>query len=572
MNQRIHIDQLHPSPTQPRKSFKQSELDELRDSMVQHGFAFGALLLRVRPEGGYEIVIGERRTRAARAALKILIETPDNADSQKAEHIDTLEYPPCRVRELGDMKVRELQLIENLQRSDLNPIEEAEGYKGLLDLLNDAGEPLHTIDTIAKRIGRDRLVIERSLLLCNLDDECRVAVCLPKNDPHRLHPTIAYYIARIPEARLRAEASRLILHPEMEEGPLTWRRAEEEIAKLVRDLRKAPFNMKDANLVPMQLDAAGERTEGGACTNCPFRFIDKRRTSCLNPACYDKKIDAEWQSWQQRNTDLEKKRRALSHEESLAVFSGQFPDQPTWHSGLVSLDQHPAGDELRPGENSPGTWRTITADTDLEILIARDRNFKTHELAKRPAAIAAANLNGFDVFKVSDRDKRAKETRKSLGFTPPDDMQAEEGKTLEQTSEEWLNLPPSREERDVHRKKEEQKRSADEERQRTVAYYCVAALRKKAKPTTAFLRKTALYIFSQRGAHEQLLKRYKLPVAQDISRNIMRWKDVDLVVFIVELIATEGGYNFDFDDDDRSWFKAFGIDYRKIEKQITAKK
>lgn len=567
MNDKIHIDQLHPSPTQPRKNFKQSEHEELRDSMVQHGFAFGSLLLRPRPgSAGFEIIIGERRTRAARAAiieLRKLEQTPE-----VVERIESLEYPPHRVSELSDTKVRELQLIENLQRSDLNPIEEAEGYRGLLDLRGDAGETLHTIDSIAKRIGRDRTSIERRLLLCNLGPEGRGEV-----ESGRLDASIAYYIARIPDERLRDEATKVVLHPEFEEGPLTQRRAQEEIAKLVRDLRKARFDTKDPILVCRRDDKDGQRIAGGACTDCLFRFADKQRTTCFNPSCFDEKTEAEWLLWQTRETDPKKKRRALTPDECDGLFSQQFPDQPTWSSGLVSLDQSPAGDELRPGESAPGTWRMMTEGADLEILVAREsRNGRAHELVKREPAIAAARQNGFDVFKTTEREKRSAETRASLGIMPPHDLQADSGKSLEQTRAEWLNQAPPRDEREAHRKQAEKQRTAAEEQLRELVYACFAELRKKAESNTGFLRKVALAVFGSRATHEDLLKRYKLPVAPDISRNVARWRETDLVSFIVELLVTDAGYNFELDDDDRSWFKLFGIDPDKIAKRLASKK
>ncbi|MFR4803847.1 MAG: ParB/RepB/Spo0J family partition protein [Eggerthellaceae bacterium] len=103
----MDIDKIHPNPTQPRMHFNQDELEELSASIEKDGL-LQPILVR-EAEDGYEIIAGERRWQACKLV--------------------GLKKVPVRIKEADDLKVLELALIENLQRSDLNPIEEAYSYK-----------------------------------------------------------------------------------------------------------------------------------------------------------------------------------------------------------------------------------------------------------------------------------------------------------------------------------------------------------------------------------------------------------------------------------------------------------
>jgi len=143
----LHVTTIIPSPTNPRKTFEKVAMDELTESVRRHG-VLQPLLLRPWPEGrkrpksdpgGFELVAGERRFRAAMAA--------------------GLEEVPALVRELTDSEVLEIQIIENLQRSDLHPLEEAEGYRQLMAAKYDVAR-------IADRVGRSTAyVYDRVTLL-----------------------------------------------------------------------------------------------------------------------------------------------------------------------------------------------------------------------------------------------------------------------------------------------------------------------------------------------------------------------------------------------------------------------
>src|SRR6185312_10313167 len=136
------IELLHPNPDQPRKVFAEAELDELAASIREKGVIQPLL---VRPSGGeYEIVAGERRWRAAqRAGAREL---------------------PVVIRSLADGEVLEIGIIENVQRVDLNPIEEALAYRQLMDRFG------RTQDAVAEVVGKSRPHVANALRLLNLPE------------------------------------------------------------------------------------------------------------------------------------------------------------------------------------------------------------------------------------------------------------------------------------------------------------------------------------------------------------------------------------------------------------------
>ena len=139
----IRISEIEPNREQPRKEFDSEALSELADSISQHG-VLQPLLLRPMLSGGYRIVAGERRWRAARMA--------------------GLSEVPAVIREMTDAEEMLFALIENLQREDLNAIEEASGYKLLMERYN------MTQEQVAKRVGKSRPAIANALRLLNLPE------------------------------------------------------------------------------------------------------------------------------------------------------------------------------------------------------------------------------------------------------------------------------------------------------------------------------------------------------------------------------------------------------------------
>lgn len=143
---RLPLDEIIPNKDQPRKTFDEESLRELADSILQHG-VLQPLLVRPLPGGGYQLVAGERRYRASRIA--------------------GLKEVPVVVKELTDTETMEIAIIENLQREDLNPIEEAEGLQALIDRCG------FTQEDVAASIGRSRPAIANSLRLLKLPEDVR---------------------------------------------------------------------------------------------------------------------------------------------------------------------------------------------------------------------------------------------------------------------------------------------------------------------------------------------------------------------------------------------------------------
>lgn len=137
----VNINDIEPNRDQPRKFFDEEALKELADSIAMHG-VIQPLLVRPLSDGGYQLIAGERRWRASRMA--------------------GLSQVPVVVKEMTDEEAMELALIENLQREDLNPIEEAEGFKLLMDTYS------FTQEQAAERVGKSRPAVANALRLLSL--------------------------------------------------------------------------------------------------------------------------------------------------------------------------------------------------------------------------------------------------------------------------------------------------------------------------------------------------------------------------------------------------------------------
>jgi ParB/RepB/Spo0J family partition protein len=256
--QSIPVAAIIASKTNPRKHFDKEALDELTASVKLHGIMQPIL---VRPnDTGYELVAGERRLRAARAA--------------------ELSEIPAMVRDLTDAQALELQVIENLQRSDLHPLEEAEGYEQLQKLHG------YSVDDLVAKVGKSRAYVYARMKLTALCKEAREAFY-----DGRLSPSTALLIARIPVVSTQVQAVKSITQTDNLGEILSFRQAQAEIHNnFMLRLKEAPFDPKDAGLVK----------KAGACGACPKRtgnqpelFGDvKDADVCTDPHCYGAKKSA----------------------------------------------------------------------------------------------------------------------------------------------------------------------------------------------------------------------------------------------------------------------------------------
>lgn len=141
----ITIEQIRPNPRQPRHTLDEEKLQELAASIQEHGLI--QPLVVTGTESGYQLIAGERRWRAARIA--------------------GLETIPVIIKETSPQQMLELALVENIQRADLNPLEEAEAYNELMEQFG------LTQEAVAERIGKSRTAVANTVRLLNLPDEAK---------------------------------------------------------------------------------------------------------------------------------------------------------------------------------------------------------------------------------------------------------------------------------------------------------------------------------------------------------------------------------------------------------------
>jgi ParB family chromosome partitioning protein len=256
---------LTESKSNPRRIFEDAALKELAESIRSQG-VLSPLLVRPLNERSFEIVAGARRYRAAQLAES--------------------ETVPVRIVNLSDAEALEAQLIENLQRRDVHPLEEAQGFRALLNL----EEPKYSIEQIAAKTGKSPAYVAQRLKLTELaptvveafyKDEIGVghALLLAKLQPAEQEQALA---ACFREDWGGGSKGKRILLPVR--NLKDW--IEHNVMLILND---APFSKSDATLNP----------QAGSCHDCPKRtahnkllFADVRQDACTDPACYQTKVDA----------------------------------------------------------------------------------------------------------------------------------------------------------------------------------------------------------------------------------------------------------------------------------------
>lgn len=205
--QRVPAGDVQKSPYQPRRVFREDELSELIRSVKERG-VLQPLLVR-RAESGYELIAGERRLRAAREA--------------------GLETVPVIVLDVPDREALELALIENLQREDLNIIEEADGYRALMDQFD------LTQEQVAEKVGKARATVANALRLLDLPDSVKAALSAGQVSPG--HGKVLLQVA-IPKEQ-EVLALRVI------QENLSVRALEQLVQRLTRPPRKKRASRQD---------------------------------------------------------------------------------------------------------------------------------------------------------------------------------------------------------------------------------------------------------------------------------------------------------------------------------------
>jgi ParB family transcriptional regulator, chromosome partitioning protein len=263
----VSLSLLNVSKTNPRRTFEETALKELAESIRSQGI-LSPLLVRPLTENGFEIVFGERRYRAA--------------------HLAEQETVPVRIKQMSDVEALEAQLVENLIRAEIHPMEEAQGFRALLNL----EEPKYSIEQIAAKTGKSPVYVAGRLKMTDLTqnvvdafyrEQIGVghALLLAKLQPDQQEQALSACFRE--DWSARGQKAKHILLPVR--SLHFW--IESNILLI---LKLAPFDKRDAQLVPA----------AGGCLDCPKRtghnkllFLDiGKQDACTDPTCYQGKVDA----------------------------------------------------------------------------------------------------------------------------------------------------------------------------------------------------------------------------------------------------------------------------------------
>lgn len=215
---KLNIDKVKPNPNQPRQFFDEEKLLELASSIKEHGVV-QPIIVRPLKQGEYEIVAGERRWRA----------------SQRAG----LNEIPAIISEFSDAQISEIALIENIQREDLNPIEEAQAYKRLMEEFGLTQEQL------SQKVGKSRSFIANTVRLLNLH---------PKVQAYLAQGTLSQGHSR-PLLSLATAEKQLEVAERIIQANLSVRQAEELIkAVITNSLEKTPPAKPSKNPIHLQIE------------------------------------------------------------------------------------------------------------------------------------------------------------------------------------------------------------------------------------------------------------------------------------------------------------------------------
>lgn len=393
--QRINQGELHGSPTNPRKHFEPAPLQELSESIEEHGIQQPLLGRPSKTQPGLiEIVMGERRWRANEMVLTRLTARLE-AGTDAEEPVLAAKYEersalPVIVRDLDDATVLELQLIENLQRQDLTSMEEARGYERLLQMEG------YTAEKIALKVGKPLRVVMRKLRLLQTPPELIRAL-----EAGIISERVCTLVAGVPGDKARKALAKQVLeegdwdHETGKRGAMTVRDVEGLIAEEYRvSLKGCKWKLEDAALVPA----------AGACAMCPHlakndpeladELVQKGRTkgveplTCLNPGCYRQKVEAH--TAQEIAKAKEKKQTVLSEEEARKVFERYGGIKHT--SRFVLVDRQPDYSVIGNYDPKRPTWKQAVKDSPVavDVVLALNPEGELVELVDQAAAVEAA--------------------------------------------------------------------------------------------------------------------------------------------------------------------------------------
>lgn len=372
------------SKTNPRKTFV--GIQELAESERKHGIIV-PLLVRPHPkakgEVAWELVAGARRLRAA--------------------HVAKLVEVPILIRELTDLDVLEIQVIENVQRADVHPLEEADGYEMLIEKHG------YDRETIAAKIGKSVSYVHARVKLCALGEKPRAAFL-----DGRLTASVALLLARVPDLKSQDEALPGLLgeaewrdmqgagirgetieepdrehvgageDPDEKPIPLSYRAAARYLQrKFMLRLELAKFPTGDQTLVPA----------AGSCLACEFRtgnqqdlFEDVASADvCTKPTCFETKTSAFWDRTAAAAKDAGVKVIAGKEAEKQRLFG--YGGEVSRSAALIDPKEKVPWDLLSPGAKDVTWQKLLPKNAKLPRTIVQDPDGAPRELVDKAAAV-----------------------------------------------------------------------------------------------------------------------------------------------------------------------------------------
>lgn len=377
----IPIDQLQPDPNNPRKHFDTVKLQELANNIKEQG-VLTELWIRQAPDGkGFMIIAGERRYRAAK--------------------LIGLDKLPCDVKDWDDKRVAENQIVENLQRDDLNPLEEARAYKGLIDTHS------YDVKAVAEKIGKSPAYVYGRFRLLKLSKNWHQAL----DEGTVKHVFAEVVAARVDDVELQDE---ILDNLQQNYGTYEADTAE-ELRQIIerehtRSLKRAPWNTADPDLLPA----------AGPCTTCPKRSqaqaelfgTNKKDDFCTDGACWVKKLSAHEHKLVARyKAEGRPVLEGAAAAAALKKTSGN--ERNDSKDSLVKLDSSPSWYSDR------GNLREALKKK-VEITLAVDAKGHVHELAKvgevkealpKDSSYSSSGGGGTRSGKMTPAEKKARRAR-----------------------------------------------------------------------------------------------------------------------------------------------------------------
>jgi ParB/RepB/Spo0J family partition protein len=401
--EKIPVGDIDPNPLN-RTEFDEGKLAEMVESLREHGQTTAAIV-RPKADGRLELVAGERRLRGCKLA-----------------GIATLD---CVVRSYSDTQAAEILLIENLEREDLKPSEEARIYQRLLELKDEGGANLYTLEKIAARVHNDARKVDRVarvLTILNLPPAVKKAL-----DEDKVSLLAAYMVARIADPEDRKTAGEMVLKGLHGEGVMTKQQAADYIARTFQvNLKGAKFDREDPDILSEeQKEALGYtgafgQANDGSCERCPWLAknhpVYKQELAvggsgkqgkkvsvgidpltCTRAKCHEAKLEAVWQREAAVFAKKHEAVRVLTRRESEALRN--------WNSEWVELEEKPSHNDTGNWEHAQAapTWAKLIKGAGVPLVVARDIDAPGGAevpilVAERSLAIEAARKARPDLF------------------------------------------------------------------------------------------------------------------------------------------------------------------------------